>query len=337
MKKIFTLMAAAVMALAANAKDFTDKLVVNLLGNESVTPEAVVTVEEVADAEGTYNLTLKDFKYETLALGDITVNGVKGNTDADGFVNFEETKTTLNIQLGTLPITADVTLSPVSRMKGDKLYMSLAIKAMGMDIAAVFGDNEFPQPELPAYTFTDDLTVTVDGFGSTGTMPTQKATIAVQEQEDGKYTLSLKNFELEGYMPVGTIEMKDVEGVEEDGKITLSTKQTVTIIAGDDPDVEWALEGVPVEVEMTGTMTEDKLIADIAIVYDMMGTGMPEFIMNIDVAFGYIPTGINNVTTTTENKVEAIYDLSGKKLNEMQKGVIIVRMSDGTTVKVLKK
>lgn len=48
-------------------------------------------------------------------------------------------------------------------------------------------------------------------------------------------------------------------------------------------------------------------------------------------------TGISSVTTTTDSSVEAIYDLSGRKLNEMQKGINIVRKADGTTVKVLKK
>lgn len=138
-------------------------------------------------------------------------------------------------------------------------------------------------------------------------------------------------------MSVGTIEMKDVEATEEDGTIKLSTNQTVTIQAGDDPDITWALEGVPVDVNMTATMTDDKLIADINIVYDMMGGTMPGYEMYITVAFGYIPSGIDSPITTEENGVEAIYDLSGRKLNEMQKGINIVRKADGTTVKVLKK
>ena len=59
--------------------------------------------------------------------------------------------------------------------------------------------------------------------------------------------------------------------------------------------------------------------------------------MYITVAFGYIPSGIDSPITTEENGVKAIYDLSGRKLNEMQKGINIVRKADGTTVKVLKK
>ena len=162
-------------------------------------------------------------------------------------------------------------------------------------------------------------------------MPAQQATIDVTKQSNGKYTLALKNFELEGIMAVGTVEMTDVDAVEEDGVIKLSTQQTVTIKAGDDPDVTWALEGVPVDVNMTGELTEDKLKANIDILYSI-----PEVMdMNINVKFGYETTGIS--TPVTNSGVEAIYDINGNKLNSMKKGLNILKKADGTTVKVIKK
>ena len=337
MKKLFTLFAAAVMALAANAAEFTGDMSVALGGGEPlVTPDTKIIVEEVENSDGLYNITLKDFSYSVLSLGDLKIENVKGDDDTDGFTWFEETKASLSVNIG-MPIQADVTLKEGSVMKGENLYLDLSINAVGMEITAVFGDNSFAPAQLFSKEFTDDLTVTVDMQGTGGTMPAQKATISVKEQEDGKYTLSLKNFELAGVMSVGTVEMKDVEGTEEDGNIVMSTKQTVTIQAGDDPDVTWALEGIPVDVDMTATMTDDKLIADLNIDYDMSGRGDPDYIMHIKVAFGYIPSGISGVTTTPDNGEEAIYDLSGRRLNEMQKGINIVRKADGTTVKVLKK
>ncbi len=337
MKKLFTLFAAAVMALAVNAAEFTGDMSV-ALGNTkpSVTPDTKIIVEEVDNSDGLYNITLKDFSYSIFNLGDLKIENVKGNDDTDGFTWFEETKTVLSVNLSST-IQADVTLKEGSVMKGEDLYLDLSISAVGLSITAVFGDNSFAPVQLFSKEFTDDLTVTVETQGEGGTMPAQKATISVKEQEDGKYTLSLKNFELAGVMSVGTVEMKDVEGTEEDGKIVMSTKQTVTIQAGDDPDVTWALEGVPVDVDMTATMTDDKLIADINIDYDILGMGNPDYIMHIKVAFGYIPSGISGVTTTPGDGEEAIYDLSGRRLNEMQKGINIVRKADGTTVKVLKK
>ena len=81
---------------------------------------------------------------------------------------------------------------------------------------------------------------------------------------------------------------------------------------------------------MTAKMTDDKLYAVIDI--DMV-------IMQVHVVFGSdITSGIDNVTVTpNESGVDEIYDLSGRKLNEMQKGINIVRKADGTTVKVLKR
>ena len=78
-------------------------------------------------------------------------------------------------------------------------------------------------------------------------------------------------------------------------------------------------------------MTDDKLNVKVVIPAGELGT--------ITVLFGedYITSGINRPTTTTDNGVDAIYDLGGRKLNSLQKGINIVRKADGTTVKILKK
>lgn len=192
MKKIFTLMTAAVMVFTANAKDFTENLTVTF-GSLVTTQEQVVSVEEVENSDGLYNISISDFTFSEgdtkIEVGDIELNNVKGNSDTDGFVNFEKTETTISFMKAT------VILNDGSRMKGDKLYLDLDISALlgAIKVDVVVGDNNFTT------------------------------------------------------------------------------------------------------------------------------------------------TGIDKVTTTTDNGVEAIYDLNGCKLNEMQKGINIVRKADGTTVKVLKK
>lgn len=47
-------------------------------------------------------------------------------------------------------------------------------------------------------------------------------------------------------------------------------------------------------------------------------------------------TGINNITTSTNSANGAIYDLSGRQLKTMQKGINIVRGKDGKIIKVMK-
>ena len=198
MKKIFTLMAAAVMALAVNAKDYNDQLVLDItIGDgdpQHVVQTSTISIEDVENSDGLYDITLKDFSFGEMSLGDIKIENVKGNSDTDGFVTFEKNEQEVEVKLGPFPTTANVTLNEGSRMKGDKLYLDLNITAMSaIKVHAVFGDNNFTT------------------------------------------------------------------------------------------------------------------------------------------------TGIDKVTTTTDNGVESIYDLNGRKLNEMQKGINIVRKADGTTVKVLKK
>ena len=93
---------------------------INVFG-ETTSQEATVVVEEVAGSDGTYDITLKDFSFGTFNLGDIKMENVKGNSDSEGFVNFEKTETSIAIAIGN----ADVTINEGSRMKGDKLYMDM--------------------------------------------------------------------------------------------------------------------------------------------------------------------------------------------------------------------
>lgn len=48
------------------------------------------------------------------------------------------------------------------------------------------------------------------------------------------------------------------------------------------------------------------------------------------------PTGINGISSTQDKKVAAIYSASGARLADMQKGLNIVKYTDGTTAKVLR-
>ncbi len=62
------------------------------------------------------------------------------------------------------------------------------------------------------------------------------------------------------------------------------------------------------------------------------------FVLNNKVSVDYDLTGVEMVTISSERKKETIlYDVSGRKLSRMQKGINIVRMKDGSTRKVLVK
>lgn len=109
-----------------------------------------------------------------------------------------------------------------------------------------------------ATDYTDELEVIIDGMSTK-----QPAVISVDEQGDGKYTLSLNNFVLMGQMPVGNITLKDVEGTVTPEVTTIQTKQTIQIEAGNMEGIseqDWLGPQLPpVPVDMTAEIRGDKL------------------------------------------------------------------------------
>lgn len=57
----------------------------------------------------------------------------------------------------------------------------------------------------------------------------------------------------------------------------------------------------------------------------------------IKAAEDFIPTGINEIGSTTDAKVSEIYGVNGARKSQLTKGLNIVKMSDGTVKKVLVK
>ena len=102
--------------------------------------------------------------------------------------------------------------------------------------------------------YTDKLVVNIN---NTATVPVT-TTISVEEQPDGKYSLQLKNFMLtagknpEDVMPVGTINISDVDGTSAGNTTMLSTSQSIKIENGDTPGIDFwmgsMLPEVPVNV-----------------------------------------------------------------------------------------
>lgn len=199
------------------------------------------------------------------------------------------------------------------------------------DVVITYKSSEV-QEETKEYI--DEMNVNVNG---TSADPTTTS-IFVTKQADGKYTLALKNFYLvsEGNpLPVGSIIINDIEGVEENGYTSLKAEnRTITIADGDDEGVDfWMGQMIgEVPINLDAKMTDDKLFAKIDINAQIMGEPM-----EIHVVFGADPTGVNTITTNT-NGIEGIYTINGAKVSNMQQGnVYIIRKADGTTTKVVKK
>ena len=69
-------------------------------------------------------------------------------------------------------------------------------------------------------------------------MPVGDIKVSVDEQKDGKYTMSLLNFDMNGTMPVGNIVIKDVEATKCGNVTMLNAAKDIQITAGDKKDAE---------------------------------------------------------------------------------------------------
>lgn len=170
--------------------------------------------------------------------------------------------------------------------------------------------------------YTDNLVISCDGEVA----PAQQTTITVTKYLDGTYNMMLKNFSF-GELLIGDVTMSNITGKEENGAITFEIEQDAIITNGG--EIAGMLEG-KIPLKMKGILKDGKLKALIT---------LEVFGQNIKADFGGYESGtvgINGITTSTNSANGAIYDLSGRQLKTMQKGINIVRGKDGKMIKVMK-
>lgn len=126
---------------------------------------------------------------------------------------------------------------------------------------------------LSATTYSSHLKVVINGESAE-----QDQVQVVVTKGDNGYNLSLKNFCLtigDAVMPVGNIEVTNVEGVDEYGYTTIHHNSPLAITPGNDGvhlEDEWVgpmLGEVP--IDLTARFTDSALNANIDIVLAMLG------------------------------------------------------------------
>ena len=126
---------------------------------------------------------------------------------------------------------------------------------------------------LRATTYSSHLKVVINGESAE-----QDQVQVVVTKGDNGYNLSLKNFCLtigDAVMPVGNIEVTNVEGVDEYGYTTIHHNSPLAITPGNDGvhlEDEWVgpmLGEVP--IDLTARFTDSALNANIDIVLAMLG------------------------------------------------------------------
>lgn len=167
MKKIFTLITVMLVAMSAMAQDlkstdYHDQLVITINGETMPAEQAVITIAEEAE-EGKYTVKLNQFSFMGLLIGDVTMTGVQGDDDSEGFTNYATTQTATITNgeaegiMGMLGGKIDVTVKDGSRSKGGKFYAMITLVVPGVgNVDAVFGDNNFDGSSINGVSLDDD-------------------------------------------------------------------------------------------------------------------------------------------------------------------------------------
>lgn len=182
--------------------------------------------------------------------------------------------------------------------------------------------------------FTDDLHVT-SGAGRTTDYAQQE--VELTKVSDDVYKFTFRKLAPMEYKTFGDFVVEDVTAtVDAAGEMTFSTASTdgtwtnVTSTAA----IGGVTEGSKSSISaFTATLSADKSKLIVDLTFMTLGS-------DVNVVFGkeYTdPTAINTLTTADDNKYVAIYTLGGVRMQNLQRGINIVRTASGKVKKVLVK
>lgn len=180
-----------------------------------------------------------------------------------------------------------------------------------------------------ATDYTDNLIITIDN-GKPTTVNDVKITVTQQENE--KYSFSLKNFSFAG-KKVGDIELNDIEGQEKDGIITLNVPETKINVKNPALGIGTTINifgGIKFSMTAKISNVTNKMYADMT----MKAIGQ-----NIKAIYGdekNITTGISNLPVSNDNEKEEIFNLQGQRISEAKPGQVVIEKRGGKAVKVVK-
>lgn len=310
MKKIFTLITMAVMAMTAMAEDYKGALNISLAGSESLEQEGTISVTET---DGKYTLLLADFSFGKIPVGDIKIEGMENQSTEDGVVTLAyEGTVTLAIMPMPLPLSLEATIDKNNQLSAHISITNVpAVQTVEVDF-------------VPPVLYKGNLAISLPGEDPVP-MPAEITLLEVNDV----YTLTLKDFSFGATLNFGDIEMAGIENTStEEGVVALKYEGMITL----DGPLGAMFKDMPISLDATIDKAD---VLNATILIKVPGVG--------DVSATFTSTestGISSVETETEgsDEVVAIYDLQGRKVtNTKKKGIYILRKADGTTTKVYKK
>ena len=310
MKKIFTFITMAVMAMTAMAEDYKGALNISLAGSEPLEQEGPISVTET---DGKYTLLLADFSFGKIPVGDIKIEGMENQSTEDGVVTLAyEGTVTLDIMPMPLPLSLEATIDKNNQLSAHISITNVpAVQTVEVDF-------------VPPVLYKGNLAISLAG-GDPVPMPAEITLLEVNDV----YTLTLKDFSFGATLNFGDIEMAGIENTStEEGVVALKYEGMITL----DGPLGAMFKDMPISLDATIDKAD---VLNATILIKVPGVG------DVSVTFTSTEsTGISSVETETEgsDEVVAIYDLQGRKVtNTNKKGIYILRKADGTTTKVYKK
>lgn len=156
------------------------------------------------------------------------------------------------------------------------------------------------------------------------------ATVVFSKMDDGTYQFVLQQFSFSGLVIGDVTITKGLNAEEKDGTIVLTTDNVEAPVTNSDMA---AMLGGKVLITMNATIKEGKMVAELSNIHvNLLGQEMD---VTAKFESSSSTTGINSVSNASA-KASRIYDLSGRELPAMQKGLNIVKMANGETVKIIK-
>lgn len=156
------------------------------------------------------------------------------------------------------------------------------------------------------------------------------ATVVFNKMDDGTYQFVLQQFSFSGLVIGDVTITKGLNAEEKDGTIVLTTDNVEAPVTNSEMA---AMLGGKVLITMKATIKEGKMVAELSNIHvNLSGTEMD---VTAKFESSSSTTGINSVSTASA-QTSRIYDLSGRELPAMQKGLNIVKMANGETVKIIK-
>lgn len=174
-----------------------------------------------------------------------------------------------------------------------------------------------------ATDYTGDLTVTVSFLGTKDTQTTKGSVVSVNKQEDGKYTITLKDFKYGSIIDLGDIELDKVDAT--------TTENGVTTLTAERKDKK--IGSYTVDINLKGEESNGKFTAKIEIpkVKGLIGLKISATFDGTDNS-----TGISNLPVNNDNKKEEIFNLQGQRISEAKPGQVVIVKKGGKAVKVVK-